>query len=149
MSFSIRDATHADLPKIVEIDSAAFAQPWSMLSFQAALDDPVRSIAIVIESEGVVCGFGVAWHVKDEGEIATLAVDESQRGKGLGEKIVRALVQELTTRGAAQIFLEVRPSNGGAQSLYKKIGFAQIGQRRNYYANGEDAIVMRKRNGRQ
>jgi len=144
MSVSLRAAMQSDLPAILEIDGAAFSQPWSEKSFQDALDDKTRTVSLVAQSDdGTVCGFGFAWHVGEEGEIATLAVADSECGKGLGETIVRALLKELHARGATQIFLEVRPSNISAQRLYEKIGFVQIGLRKNYYANGESAIVMK------
>jgi ribosomal-protein-alanine N-acetyltransferase len=41
------------------------------------------------------------------------------------------------------VFLEVRPSNCAAQRLYRRLGFAVVGERRNYYANGESALVMK------
>jgi ribosomal-protein-alanine N-acetyltransferase len=44
-----------------------------------------------------------------------------------------------------ELYLEVRVSNEGAQSLYAKNGFVQVGQRRNYYIEPlEDALVLRK-----
>jgi len=139
----LRDATPADLNAIVKIDEASFVQPWSRASFEKALADEARTIAIALEVDGALMGFGVAWHVGDEGEIATMAVAEAVRGRRLGETIMRALIEKLTARGARQIFLEVRPSNTAALTLYQKLDFQQVGQRKNYYANGEDAIVMK------
>jgi ribosomal-protein-alanine N-acetyltransferase len=43
-----------------------------------------------------------------------------------------------------EVFLEVRPSNPGAQQLYRNLGFRLVGRRRNYYMEpDEDALVMR------
>lgn len=138
----LRPATTADLDNIVAIDEASFIQPWTRASFETALADTERSVVIVVEQLGEVIGFGVGWHVTDEGEIATLAVAEAGRGQGLGEAIMRTLIEKLAARGATQIFLEVRPSNP-AITLYQKLDFEQVGRRKNYYANEEDAIVMR------
>ena len=47
--------------------------------------------------------------------------------------------------GAGRVFLEVRPSNPVAQSLYRSMAFEEIGRRPKYYPakdGREDAIVM-------
>jgi ribosomal-protein-alanine N-acetyltransferase len=55
------------------------------------------------------------------------------------------MMQIARNHGAKNIFLEVRPSNMEAVSLYESIGFNEMAVRRNYYPakNGrEDAILM-------
>jgi ribosomal protein S18 acetylase RimI-like enzyme len=55
-----------------------------------------------------------------------------------------ALVGEARKRGAREVFLEVRADNPGAQTLYRSLGFEQIGVRPRYYQPDDvDAIVMR------
>jgi ribosomal-protein-alanine N-acetyltransferase len=51
-------------------------------------------------------------------------------------------VQEAQAAGARLVTLEVRRENAPARSLYRKLGFVDTGQRRNYYGRGEDAIIM-------
>jgi len=46
-------------------------------------------------------------------------------------------------RGAHNLTLEVRMSNKGAHAMYRRVGFAPVGVRKNYYQEtNEDAIVM-------
>jgi ribosomal-protein-alanine N-acetyltransferase len=141
MEISLRAATADDLAAVVAIDNVSFKQPWSPRSFEKALQDEKTDV-LVAQSAGRVVGFGVAYAVGDEGEIATLAVDGTARGQGLGERIVRALLELCNRRGARKVFLEVRVSNSSAQRLYERCGFVEVGRRRRYYADGEDAIVM-------
>ena len=55
-----------------------------------------------------------------------------------------ALIAETRRRGARELFLEVRADNPGAQTLYRELGFEEIGVRPRYYQpDGVDAIVMR------
>ncbi len=140
---SLRPATHADLRAICAIDQAAFTQPWQPHTFEQALKD-AKYVVLVAQSNEMVCGFGVAYTVGDEGEIATFAVDEAMRGQGVGDAIFSGLIAECTSRGAQQIFLEVRGSNLAAQRLYKRFGFEAVGQRANYYADGETALIMKR-----
>jgi [ribosomal protein S18]-alanine N-acetyltransferase len=90
-----------------------------------------------------VAGFAGMWTVFDEAHITTIGVDPLYRGRGFGELLVLALIDEAVRRGATWLTLEVRVSNGIAQDLYRKYGFAVQGTRRRYYSdNGEDAYVM-------
>jgi ribosomal-protein-alanine N-acetyltransferase len=141
MTIVLRRATQNDLPAILETDDAAFSQPWSPASFEQCFADEKTCVTVAENNERVL-GFGVAYTVGDEGEIATLAVDASARGHGLGEKILQSLLGFCNERGAHKVFLEVRASNEAAQRLYNRCGFTRVGLRRRYYADGEDAVIM-------
>jgi [ribosomal protein S18]-alanine N-acetyltransferase len=139
----MRAARDDELGRIVEIDRASFAQPWSPMSFASVMMDE-KYVVLVAEIENQICGFGAAYTVGDEGEIATLAVDENHRGRGVGAQIIKSLCYWCAGRGATTIFLEVRPSNQSARRLYAKFGFVEVGLRKGYYDNGEDAIIMKR-----
>lgn len=140
---SLRPAMRADLRAICAIDQASFTQPWQPHTFEQALNDP-KYIVLVAQSNEMVCGFGVAYTVGDEGEIATFAVDEAMRGQGVGDAILKELLAQCTSRSAHTVFLEVRQSNVAAQRLYGRFGFETVGQRHNYYADGETALIMKR-----
>jgi ribosomal-protein-alanine N-acetyltransferase len=90
-----------------------------------------------------IAGFAGMWTVFDEAHITTIGVDPLYRGRGFGELLLLALIDEAVRRGATWLTLEVRVSNAIAQDLYRKYGFAVQGTRRHYYSdNGEDAYVM-------
>jgi [ribosomal protein S18]-alanine N-acetyltransferase len=97
-----------------------------------------------------VAGFAGMWIVFDEAHITTIGVDPPYRGRGFGELLLLALIDEAVRRGATWLTLEVRVSNDIAQDLYRKYGFAVQGTRRRYYSdNGEDAYVMWSRSLRE
>ena len=60
-----------------------------------------------------------------EGRVLFLAVDETQRGKGYGELLMRHALSELKKLGSYKICLDTRVDNLKAQSLYKRIGFIE------------------------
>jgi len=145
MTWLLRRAGVDDLDAIMAIETATFANDaWSreiMRSelanrhtyYLVALGDGVEGYA------GLRSPFGIG-----QGDIQTIAVVESARGKGLGRTLMNALLSEARTRGAAEIFLEVRADNPGAQHLYENLGFEQIDLRKKYYQpDGVDAIIMR------
>lgn len=90
-----------------------------------------------------IVGYGGLWLTVDDAHITTIAVEPAQRGKGVGELLLNALIDHAYELGARQITLEVRVSNLSAQHLYLKYGFQPAGTRTRYYTdNGEDALIM-------
>ncbi len=90
-----------------------------------------------------VTGYAGLWLMTDESHITTIAVDPDFQGNGIGELLLVALIDRSQQIGARWLTLEVRVSNTGAQKLYEKYTFKEMGLRRRYYSdNGEDALVM-------
>jgi len=141
LDVQIRKAVAADVPAMAEIERQSFAQPWSQASLQSALDDG-RNVVLVGAIDGALLGCANGWCIGDEAEISRLAVLQRERRHGIGAKLLGRLLEELAKLGAARVFLEVRTSNVAALRLYENAGFLQVGLRRRYYEDGEDAIIM-------
>lgn len=141
-SFTLRCMSAADLDAVVMLENMIFPSPWSRISFAAELEKSY-SVTIVAETAGRVVGYGIAWLIADEIHIANVAVAPDQRGLGIGRAIVQQLLSDGKDQGGA--FLEVRINNEPAITLYKKLGFREIGIRKQYYQQeNEDALLMRK-----
>ncbi|MGN0587807.1 MAG: ribosomal protein S18-alanine N-acetyltransferase [Oscillospiraceae bacterium] len=139
----IRQAAERDLPVFAEIESVCIAEPWSVESFRAEFAAS-GAVFLAAERDGVICGFLTASSVLDEVNINNVAVLSEYRRNGIGEKLLRAL-EEQVSGFAAVINLEVRESNLPAISLYKKLGYAQNGLRKNFYRQPvENAVLMSK-----
>lgn len=94
-------------------------------------------------SRHYVTGFVGFWVMADEAHITSIAVRQTYRRQGVGELLLLAAIDLATELKACVVTLEVRASNTGAQSLYAKYGFTQVGVRRGYYTdNREDGILM-------
>lgn len=127
-------ANENDADKIVEIFSET-KTPWSK---ESVLSSIIKDFVLMYEDKGVI----VSSKVIDECEILNFAVEKENRGKGIGEKLIREFLNSEFTRGC-RIFLDVRKSNLPAIALYEKIGFKRITERKNFYQNpSEDAIIM-------
>ena len=88
-------------------------------------------------------GYGGLWKMVDETHISTIAVAPEFRGRGIGELLLIAMIDESQAIGVKLVTLEVRKSNETAQALYRKYRFEIVGERKNYYSdNGEDAWIM-------
>jgi ribosomal-protein-alanine N-acetyltransferase len=58
--------------------------------------------------------------------------------------MLQTVLMELDTEPQLEaLVLEVRPSNKSACKLYQRLGFAEVGIRKRYYGDGEDALVLK------
>jgi len=90
-----------------------------------------------------ILGFIGLWLMVGEAHIVTVAVRESYRRMGIGERLLIAAIELARDYSQEVVTLEVRASNDVAQALYAKYGFARVGLRRRYYTdNDEDAVIM-------
>jgi ribosomal-protein-alanine N-acetyltransferase len=90
-----------------------------------------------------IVGFAGLWLMIDEAHVTTIAVHPEHRHRGVGERMLAALVDHAYDIGSRVVSLEVRVSNTVAQALYRKYGFREAGIRRRYYSdNDEDALIM-------
>lgn len=68
------------------------------------------------------------------------------RGQGHASHLLKQLINILSKiESQEELFLEVRESNSSAISLYNKLGMTLISCRKNYYKNGENALIYTKR----
>ena len=134
----------SDLDRVMEIELQCFTMPWSEATFRGLMRRPDADLFVAEEANEVV-GYTVFWCVLDQGELGNVSVSPGWRRRGIGEGLVRAVLSSARRRGVREIFLEVRVSNTGAQKLYERFGFMEVGRRRNYYMEPvEDALVMRR-----
>ena len=128
---------------VAELEKLCFADPWSEKSIASELNNPLALWLVAVE-DGSLCGYIGSQSVMGESDMMNVAVHPDHRRKGVGEMLVLALCEELSKENAS-LALEVRASNAPAIALYEKLGFDQVGLRKNYYRNPkEDALILRK-----
>jgi [ribosomal protein S18]-alanine N-acetyltransferase len=142
-SVAFRKMKVGDLHKILEIESKSFATPWTYDAFYNELHTNQFAHYVVAEVDDEIIGYCGLWVIIDEGHITNIAILPEYRGKGLGEKLLVAVMDTAKSLGAETLTLEVRVSNNVAKGLYRKLGFQDGGIRKSYYTdNFEDALVM-------
>ena len=119
---------------------------WTNDEFETLLALP-GTFGLVAMFGDEPAGFILIRQVADEAEILTLTVRPEYRRRGLAEGLLDHLKAQLQDTGDTQkIFLEVREDNRAARALYRKLGFGEIGRRKNYYTGQDagdlDAVVM-------
>lgn len=138
----IREMQFDDLDGVMEIENVNFSKPWTETGFFTFLirDDTLFLVAAEDDEILGYCGIVMA---QDEGDITNVSVVKKLQNKGIGQRLIRELLERTKSRGVQKVFLEVRVSNQQAIHVYEKMGFEQISIRKNYYeAPVEDGLVM-------
>ncbi len=139
----IRKMEMEDISGAYEVEVESFKSPWSRKSLEEDLQNENISRYLVAEKDGEIIGYIGSWKVLDEGQITNVAVKKRMRGQGIGELLMRNMIEVLEEAGTRSIVLEVRVGNDAALKLYEKFGFKIAGKRPKYYSdNGEDAFIM-------
>ena len=139
----LRRLTLADLSAVAAIEQRVNAFPWPATQFADSLKN--ADWAWIIEETGAVVGFAVYSLVLDEANLLNIAVAPVAQGDGRGRHLLTTTLLMLKERDFARCFLEVRESNHRAQSLYRSLGFREVGVRKDYYpaaVGREHALVL-------
>lgn len=143
----IRRVMPTDIRAIVDIEAASFVDPWEQTVFLEALTY-YPTTYFVATCDGLIAGF-IVGALEDTGEniyghICNLAVDPRFRHRGIGKMLVTRAEHQFALELATGVQLEVRVGNTAAQKFYRKMRYNPVFGIDQYYANGEDAIVMMK-----
>lgn len=123
------------------LERLCFSLPWSPAQCLGALRQE-RFRAYGLWRGSALIGYVSFYVVADEMEIVNFAVAPEERGRGIGDFILRLLLQTARDMGMQKVTLETRESNRPAIGLYEKHGFVRRGTRRGYYPDtGENALV--------
>ena len=145
--FSIETMLERDLDDVVDIEESSGLNRWGYDAYRRELYANENSIMLVarsLDNDPAVMGFFAGWMIEDELHVNNIAASVEFRRIGIGRSLMDAAIDEARMRGALFVLLEVRASNETAKSLYRKLGFSIVGQRRDYYRlPTEDALVMK------
>jgi ribosomal-protein-alanine N-acetyltransferase len=147
-----RSVHEADLPGVIALDHLCFDGLWSEDAYRREIASP-NSDLLLLEtayksqvahprSPLPPMGLACSWAILDEAHITLLGIHPDYRGRGLGRWLLLMLLKTARHRGLTRATLEVRQSNQAAQKLYLQYGFQIAGERRNYYNNGESALIL-------
>src|SRR6202023_1536014 len=120
----VRPAAFADLPRLAELETAGFAEPWSPDMLAAELTHPGSVVLVAGGDDGrAPSGYACFRLGAGEAELLRVAVAPEARGRGIARQLIAAGFERLRAAGIASCFLEVRPANASALALYHALGF--------------------------
>lgn len=144
----VRPLQPDDIPAVraLEVDACAhITHAWSEDNYRSSLSSGYW-MQVACQPDGAVVGVCVAMLGVDELHLLNIVVARPWQSLGLARHLLALLIQLCRQHHLQSIWLEVRPTNARARSLYARQGYLEVGLRRQYYpaAEGrEDALVMK------
>ncbi len=140
---NVRKMEFRDIKKVVELEEKYLLESLGEKLLASELSEKNNGVSFyVIENDDVVIGYIGRYYFFQEAEVLNFVVDESYQRQGYGQKLFDKMVKDM--KDVKKITLEVRTSNIKGINFYTKNGFKQVGVRKKYYKNGEDALLLLK-----
>ncbi len=150
----------ADLDAVLEIEAVSHLHPWTKGNFSDSLAAGHWAYCIRPQVDQAIKGsyldpailwaYCILFPAVDELHLLNITVSPKLRKLGMATRMMAAIEGVAAQQNMPRIILEARPSNLAAINLYQKLGYEQIGLRKNYYPADpqlgvrEDALVMAK-----
>jgi ribosomal-protein-alanine N-acetyltransferase len=146
--YQIRPFRMSDMDAVEAVERASFGADAYDRNLFAELSGRCGRLFLVAAAAGGIRGYMVTSLAARRGmlaaEVVSVAVGPAHRGQGLASALMRSTLRRLRLRHVSRLTLAVRASNRRPQALYRKFGFAGSRRIRRYYADGEDALVLRR-----
>jgi [ribosomal protein S18]-alanine N-acetyltransferase len=143
---TLRAVQPEDLDRVVALEAEAYAFPWTHRNFLDSISSGYDFWAVE-DTHGLLAYALVMW-LPDEAHLLNITVRPDRQDRGFGRRFLAWILNDVTSRGAQALMLEVRPTNPRALALYGSMGFNPIGVRKGYYPSWnnsrEDALVLSK-----
>lgn len=144
MSIGVEPMRWWHVDQVQALEAELFpSDAWSVEQFWSELAQPTRAYVVATDGEDVV-GYAGVFCLPPDADIQTVGVDARAQGRGVARRMLEQLLAGVDAQGATHTLLEVRAGNDPAIALYDRLGFVEISRRPRYYADGVDAIVMRR-----
>ena len=135
-------ASFDDVPAIANIEKLSFSCPWSENAIHESIAAGTHFYVVRVGDS--VAGYMGLSKIVGEGYVTNIAVLPEFRHRGIGSQLLQYVIND-SKEQLEFISLEVRVSNEAAISLYKKLGFSEVGKRKRFYTHpDEDALIMTK-----
>lgn len=143
----LKPLDESDLDWVMQVERQNYTHPWTRSGFERALHEGLNYLLMDVTDSAL--GYCCMLPVLDELHLLNLSVAPDSQNKGVAKQALQAVFNRFENTEYSVILLEVRRSNKLARNLYRAMGFAQDGVRKNYYQchpdGREDAILMSKR----
>ena len=131
-----------DINEVIEGETKIFGESLGYDMLYTELKANPFSHYFVLEIDKKVCGYIGTWIEEDHAEIINFYVLEEYQNMGFGSMMLEFVIKLVKMSKVPVLSLEVREHNTKAIALYEKYGFKYSHTRKQYYSNGEDALVL-------
>jgi ribosomal-protein-alanine N-acetyltransferase len=137
----LAELTTTDLAACLALDRDSLGGLWSEAQWLRELEEGRRPGVGLFRGDELRA-LATGWLVLEELHVTAVAVAPAWRRRGLGARVLMALLRRSLELGAERATLEVAASNQAARRLYAALGFREAGIRHRYYSNGDDALIQ-------
>ena len=141
MEIEIIKMTKEHLEQIKDDLKEQFDEFWNQNVLEKELQNPLSQYLVALYNNEVV-GYAGLWQSIDEGHVTNIVIKKDKRGNHIGTKMLEEIINLAKAKGLKCVTLEVNEHNEIAINLYKKHEFKEVGKRKKYYNNIDDAIIM-------
>lgn len=142
MEIQINNMNLNDLESICSNLEKDFDDFWNYNILKNELQNPNSIYFVAKDKNNNILGFAGILKILDEADITNIVVKKDYRNKGIGTMLLKHLILEAKKQNLLTITLEVNEKNKNAILLYKKFKFEELGIRKKYYNNTDNAIIM-------
>lgn len=148
IEYIIRRMTESDLDVVLKYDMVMLGETLGEDLIKEHLQSDIMKYFIMENKENSdFIGMISVWIDEDKAQINNFYIIHKYQNQGFGKKMMDYMIYYFNTINICEITLEVRESNFVAINFYEKYRFKQVSVRKNYYKNGEDALLMYSRIG--
>lgn len=141
MLIDIKKMNKDHLEEIKNKLSEQFDEFWNYNVLENELENPLSEYIVAIY-KGEVVGYAGIWKPLDEAHVTNIVTRIDKRHNKIGTQMLKKLVEMAKENELKCVTLEVNEHNKNAIKLYEKFNFKEVGRRKNYYNNTDDAIIM-------
>ena len=142
MNIIIEKMTKEHLDKIKENLKEDFDEFWNENVLKNELENTASTYIVAKDEQNNIVGYAGIWQPIDEAHITNIVTKKDKRRNKIGTKMLEELIKIAKEKKLKDITLEVNVNNIPAINLYKKYNFKEVGIRKKYYNNSDDAIIM-------
>ncbi len=146
-NINIRKATLSDLDAVMAIETESFGSDAFGERQMQYLMKSATSLFYIAETKNTLAGYVILLMRKNTHQmrIYSIAVSSLLRGKGVGQYLIDFALKTAENRSKSSLKLEVRTTNSGAIQLYERNKFMSVKIIPDYYHDGCDALVMKRK----
>lgn len=139
----LRELTILDADFLFDFESKNFKDGWTLDMIKSAFNTG-RFFGYGYFNDNQLVAFITFSFSLDTADLESIVTHTDYRKTGLGSSLIEKFIKTAKGNNITKLFLEVRESNINAINLYNKFGFSEISKRKNYYSDGETALVLVK-----
>ena len=137
----ITNMTLSDLDLISNNLENEFDDFWNYNILKKVFQNENYILLVAKENESII-GFTVISIILDEATIENIVTKKDMRKKHVASSLMEEIIKICKKKNLSSLTLEVNSLNLPAIKLYQKFNFKNVGLRKKYYNNTDDAVIM-------